>query len=108
MPTLYEKVYLFSLELDRLRNLLAEVESYEDSDVYIEENGPGDVSEGNFSDHEDFSEHDNESEEDERHLFSLISDYANKRMDDPCLAHELRIEVEKKLLSAVEEPPKKK
>ncbi|GBN80674.1 hypothetical protein AVEN_140494-1 [Araneus ventricosus] len=49
MPTPYEK------EMERSRKLLAEVETGED-------NGPEDVSEEIFSDHESFCEHDTESE----------------------------------------------
>ncbi|GBN16470.1 hypothetical protein AVEN_233142-1 [Araneus ventricosus] len=47
--------------MERLRKLLAEDETNDDSDF---DNGPEDVSEENFSDHESFSEHDTESEED--------------------------------------------
>ncbi|GBO25096.1 hypothetical protein AVEN_108916-1 [Araneus ventricosus] len=58
MPTSYEK------EMQRLRKLLDEVESDEDSDFDNEDNGPEDILEENFSDHESFSEHVTESEED--------------------------------------------
>ncbi|GBL98359.1 hypothetical protein AVEN_187705-1 [Araneus ventricosus] len=58
MPTPYEE------DLDRLRKLLSEVETDEDSDFYNEDNGPEDGLEENFSDHECFSEHDKESEKD--------------------------------------------
>ncbi|GBN20986.1 hypothetical protein AVEN_263903-1 [Araneus ventricosus] len=58
MPTPYEK------EIERLRKLLAEDETNEDSDFDNEDNGPEDVLEENFSDHESFSEHDTKSEED--------------------------------------------
>ncbi|GBM69503.1 hypothetical protein AVEN_112303-1, partial [Araneus ventricosus] len=51
--TLYEK------EIESLRKILPEVEIDEDSDF---DNGPEDVLEENFSDHESFSEHDTESE----------------------------------------------
>ncbi|GBN18721.1 hypothetical protein AVEN_137462-1 [Araneus ventricosus] len=57
-PTSYEK------EMQRLRKLLDKVESDEDSDFSNEDNGPEDILEENFSDHESFSEHDTESEED--------------------------------------------
>ncbi|GBL76626.1 hypothetical protein AVEN_221140-1, partial [Araneus ventricosus] len=40
---------------ERLRKFLAEVETDEDSDFDNEDNGPGDVSEENISDHENFS-----------------------------------------------------
>ncbi|GBM67047.1 hypothetical protein AVEN_214378-1 [Araneus ventricosus] len=53
MPTPYEK------EMEHLSILLVEVETDSDFD-----NGPGDVLEKKFSDHENFSEHDTESEED--------------------------------------------
>ncbi|GBO35731.1 hypothetical protein AVEN_148168-1 [Araneus ventricosus] len=46
------------IDLERLRELLAEVESDEDTDFDNEDNGPGDVLEENLSDHENFSEHD--------------------------------------------------
>ncbi|GBM07533.1 hypothetical protein AVEN_100729-1 [Araneus ventricosus] len=59
MPTSYEK------EMERLRKLLAENETDDDSDFDNEDIGPEDISEENFSDHENFSEHDTESEEDE-------------------------------------------
>ncbi|GBN04652.1 hypothetical protein AVEN_191585-1 [Araneus ventricosus] len=58
MPTPYEK------EMECFRKLLAEVETDEDPDFDNEENGPEDVSEENFLDHESFSEQDTESEED--------------------------------------------
>ncbi|GBM99904.1 hypothetical protein AVEN_188421-1 [Araneus ventricosus] len=58
MPISYEK------ETERLRILLAEVETHEDSDLDFEHNLPENVLEQNFSDHERFSEHDTESEED--------------------------------------------
>ncbi|GBN18160.1 hypothetical protein AVEN_127197-1 [Araneus ventricosus] len=58
MPTPYEK------EMERLRKLLAEVETDEDPDFDNEDNGPEDVLEEIFSDHESFCEHDTESEED--------------------------------------------
>ncbi|GBN21817.1 hypothetical protein AVEN_154339-1 [Araneus ventricosus] len=48
--------------MERLRKLLADVETDEYSDLDFEHNGP--VLEENFSDHERFSEHDTESEED--------------------------------------------
>ncbi|GBL92488.1 hypothetical protein AVEN_174755-1 [Araneus ventricosus] len=57
MPTPYEE------EMERLRQLLFEVETDEDPDFDNEDNGPEDVLEENFSDHESFSEHDTESEE---------------------------------------------
>ncbi|GBN43786.1 hypothetical protein AVEN_87723-1 [Araneus ventricosus] len=57
MPTSYEK------EMQRLRKLLDEVESDEDSDFDNEDNGSEDILEENFSDHASFSEHDTESEE---------------------------------------------
>ncbi|GBO27453.1 hypothetical protein AVEN_17625-1, partial [Araneus ventricosus] len=44
-PTAYEK------EMERLRKLLAEVETYEDPDFDNEDNGPDDVLEEIFSDH---------------------------------------------------------
>ncbi|GBM64110.1 hypothetical protein AVEN_173264-1 [Araneus ventricosus] len=59
MLTSYEK------EIERLRKLLAEVETHEDSDLDFEHNGLEDVLEENFSDHERFRQHDMESEEDE-------------------------------------------
>ncbi|GBN62749.1 hypothetical protein AVEN_103749-1 [Araneus ventricosus] len=55
MPISYEK------EMERLRKLLAEIENDEDS--YFD-NGPEDILEKTFSDHESFSERDTESEED--------------------------------------------
>ncbi|GBN46012.1 hypothetical protein AVEN_105163-1, partial [Araneus ventricosus] len=51
-------------EMERLRKLLAEVETDEDPDCDNEDNGPEDVLEEIFSDHESFREHDTESEED--------------------------------------------
>ncbi|GBM76653.1 hypothetical protein AVEN_234871-1 [Araneus ventricosus] len=57
MPTTYEK------ELERLRKLLAEVETDEDPNFDNEDNGPENVLEEIFSDHESFCEHDTESEE---------------------------------------------
>ncbi|GBO24073.1 hypothetical protein AVEN_194022-1, partial [Araneus ventricosus] len=57
MPTAYEK------EMERLRKLLAEVETDENPDFDNEVNGPGDVLEEIFSDHKSFCEHDTESEE---------------------------------------------
>ncbi|GBN60745.1 hypothetical protein AVEN_37925-1 [Araneus ventricosus] len=56
MSTAYEK------EMERLRKLLAEVQTNEYSDHENEDNLPEDVWEENFSDHECFSEHDTESE----------------------------------------------
>ncbi|KAF8784231.1 hypothetical protein HNY73_011540 [Argiope bruennichi] len=56
MPTLYSLK-----EMMRLRTLLTEVETDDDSDFDNEEIEP---EEENFSDHEIFSEHDTESEED--------------------------------------------
>ncbi|GBM84092.1 hypothetical protein AVEN_40842-1 [Araneus ventricosus] len=47
--------------MERLRKLLAEVENEEDPDF---DNGPEDVLEEIFPDHESFCEHDTESEED--------------------------------------------
>ncbi|GBL91000.1 hypothetical protein AVEN_184394-1 [Araneus ventricosus] len=58
MSTPYEK------EIERLLQLLAEVETDEESDFDNENNGPEDVLEENFSDHESFSGHDTESEKD--------------------------------------------
>ncbi|GBN35815.1 hypothetical protein AVEN_66286-1 [Araneus ventricosus] len=57
MPTPEEK------EVERLRKLLAEVETHGDPDFGNEDNGPEDVLEDIFSDHESFCEHDTESEE---------------------------------------------
>ncbi|GBM62211.1 hypothetical protein AVEN_267879-1 [Araneus ventricosus] len=57
MPTPYEK------EMKRLRKFLAEVETDEDIDFDNEDNGPEDVLEDIFSDHESFCEHDTESED---------------------------------------------
>ncbi|GBM64246.1 hypothetical protein AVEN_167271-1 [Araneus ventricosus] len=51
-------------EIERLHKLLAEVEIDEDSDFDNKDNGPEDVLEKNFSDHESFSKHNKESEED--------------------------------------------
>lgn len=39
---------------------------------------------------------------------SLISDYANKRMDNPNLSHELRMQIKKNRCPVVGEPPNKK
>ncbi|GBL76611.1 hypothetical protein AVEN_147322-1 [Araneus ventricosus] len=50
--------------MDRLRKLLAEDETDEDPDYDNENNGPEDVLEVIFSDHESFCEYDTESEED--------------------------------------------
>ncbi|GBN03221.1 hypothetical protein AVEN_36795-1 [Araneus ventricosus] len=50
--------------MERLRKLLAEVETHKDPDFDNEDSGPEDVIEENFSDHEIFCEHDTESEED--------------------------------------------
>ncbi|GBN78596.1 hypothetical protein AVEN_150708-1 [Araneus ventricosus] len=50
--------------MERLRKLLAEVESDEDPNFDNEDNGPEDVSEEILSDYESFCEHDTESEED--------------------------------------------
>ncbi|GBM51099.1 hypothetical protein AVEN_216870-1 [Araneus ventricosus] len=58
MPASYEK------EMERLRKLLAEVETDEDPNFDNEDNGPEDVLKEIFSDHESFSEHDTESESD--------------------------------------------
>ncbi|GBN05243.1 hypothetical protein AVEN_142369-1 [Araneus ventricosus] len=55
MAIAYEK------EMERLRKLLAEVETDEDSDFENEDNGPEDVLD--FSDHESFGKHHMESEE---------------------------------------------
>ncbi|GBM05095.1 hypothetical protein AVEN_210804-1 [Araneus ventricosus] len=52
------------IEMECLRKLLAEVETDEDSDFGNEDNGPEDVIEENFSDHESFSDNDTESEAD--------------------------------------------
>ncbi|GBN12765.1 hypothetical protein AVEN_90855-1 [Araneus ventricosus] len=57
IPTPYEK------EMERLRKLLAEVGTGADPDFDNEDNGPQDVLEEIFSDHESFCEHDTESEE---------------------------------------------
>ncbi|GBN72904.1 hypothetical protein AVEN_57803-1 [Araneus ventricosus] len=51
--------------MGRLRKLLAEVETGEESNFDNEDNGPEDVLEEILLDHESFSEHDSESEEDE-------------------------------------------
>ncbi|GBM87892.1 hypothetical protein AVEN_31619-1 [Araneus ventricosus] len=48
-------------EIEPLSKLLPEVETDEDLDFENEVNGPKDVLEENFSDHESFSEHDTES-----------------------------------------------
>ncbi|GBL99833.1 hypothetical protein AVEN_162838-1 [Araneus ventricosus] len=53
MPTPYE------LEIEYLRKFLAEVETDEDSDF---DNGPEDVLEENFSDHESFGKHNMEKD----------------------------------------------
>ncbi|GBM49549.1 hypothetical protein AVEN_15710-1 [Araneus ventricosus] len=58
MPSSYEK------EMERLRKIIAEIETAEDSDFDNEDNGPEDILEENFSDRASFSEHDTESEED--------------------------------------------
>ncbi|GBM82254.1 hypothetical protein AVEN_216087-1 [Araneus ventricosus] len=58
MPTPYKK------EIERLRNLLAEVETDEYPDFDNEDNGSEDVLEENLSDHDSFSERNKESEED--------------------------------------------
>ncbi|GBM69988.1 hypothetical protein AVEN_225393-1 [Araneus ventricosus] len=49
---------------ERLRKLLAKVETDEDPDFDNEDNRREDVLEEKFSDHESFCEHDTESEED--------------------------------------------
>ncbi|GBL96403.1 hypothetical protein AVEN_146839-1, partial [Araneus ventricosus] len=49
--------------MERLRKLLAEVETDEDPDFDNEDNGPEDVLEENSSDHKSFCEHDTKSEE---------------------------------------------
>ncbi|GBN39067.1 hypothetical protein AVEN_106612-1 [Araneus ventricosus] len=51
--------------MERLRKLLAEVETDEDPYFDHEDNGPEDVLEEIFSEHERFCEHDTQSEEDE-------------------------------------------
>ncbi|GBO11388.1 hypothetical protein AVEN_119189-1 [Araneus ventricosus] len=56
MSNPYEK------DIELLRKLLAEVETDEDSDFDKEDNGPEEVLEENFSDHEIFSEHATKSE----------------------------------------------
>ncbi|GBM81395.1 hypothetical protein AVEN_117569-1 [Araneus ventricosus] len=56
--TPYEK------EIESLRKLLTEVETNEDSDFDNEDNGPEDILEENFSNHESYSDHDTESEAD--------------------------------------------
>ncbi|GBM91231.1 hypothetical protein AVEN_274048-1 [Araneus ventricosus] len=48
--------------MERLRKLLAEVETDEDPDFDNEGNGPEDGLEENFSDQKSFGEHDTESE----------------------------------------------
>ncbi|GBM12138.1 hypothetical protein AVEN_39475-1 [Araneus ventricosus] len=58
MQTSYEK------EMERLRKLIAEIETDEDSDFDNEDNGPEDILGENFLEHESFREHDSESEED--------------------------------------------
>ncbi|GBL54263.1 hypothetical protein AVEN_114419-1 [Araneus ventricosus] len=50
--------------MDRLRKLLAEVETDEDPDFHNEDNGPEDVLEVIFSDRESFCGYDTESEKD--------------------------------------------
>ncbi|GBN48067.1 hypothetical protein AVEN_150133-1 [Araneus ventricosus] len=50
--------------MERLRKMLAEVETDEDPDFDNEDNAPEDVLEEIFSDHESFCEHDTEPEED--------------------------------------------
>ncbi|GBM15458.1 hypothetical protein AVEN_142119-1 [Araneus ventricosus] len=50
--------------MDALRKLLAEVETDEDPDFDIEDNGPEDVLEQIFSDHESFCQHETKPEED--------------------------------------------
>ncbi|GBN89035.1 hypothetical protein AVEN_112374-1 [Araneus ventricosus] len=50
--------------MERLRKLVAEVETDEDPDFDNEDNGPEDVLEETFSDHESFCEPDTELEED--------------------------------------------
>ncbi|GBN19463.1 hypothetical protein AVEN_210323-1 [Araneus ventricosus] len=51
----------YEKETERLRKLLSEIETDEDSDF---DNGPENILEKNFSDHASFSERDTESEED--------------------------------------------
>ncbi|GBM06640.1 hypothetical protein AVEN_190863-1 [Araneus ventricosus] len=51
-------------EVERLRKLLAEVETDEDPDFDNEDNGPEDVLEENFSDHKSVCELNTESDED--------------------------------------------
>ncbi|GBM98996.1 hypothetical protein AVEN_133368-1 [Araneus ventricosus] len=51
--------------MERLRKILAEVETDEEQDFDNEDNGLEDVLDEIFSDHESFCEHDTESEEDE-------------------------------------------
>ncbi|GBN91465.1 hypothetical protein AVEN_5634-1 [Araneus ventricosus] len=58
MPTPYDR------EMEHLRKLLAEVETDEDSGFDNDDNGPENVLEEIFSNHESLSEHDAESEED--------------------------------------------
>ncbi|GBM51549.1 hypothetical protein AVEN_130223-1 [Araneus ventricosus] len=65
-----KKFKKFFLVLERLRKLRTEVETYEDSDFDNGDNGPGDVLEEIFSDHENVSEQDTESEEGGGHYFS--------------------------------------
>ncbi|GBL99271.1 hypothetical protein AVEN_177307-1 [Araneus ventricosus] len=50
--------------MERLRKLLAEVETDEDLDFDNEDNGPEDILEEIFSDHQSFCEHEKESEDD--------------------------------------------
>ncbi|GBN01296.1 hypothetical protein AVEN_201317-1 [Araneus ventricosus] len=58
MPTPYEK------EMQRLRKFLAEVENDEGIDFDNEDNGPENILQEIFSDHENFWKNDTESEED--------------------------------------------
>ncbi|GBN18995.1 hypothetical protein AVEN_43947-1 [Araneus ventricosus] len=91
MPTPNGKVLHFFLKLERLRKLLAEVETDEDFDS--EDNGPGDVLEEIFQIMKIFTNMIWNRKRTEDIVFSLISDCANKQMDNPCLAHELRVEI---------------
>ncbi|GBN92788.1 hypothetical protein AVEN_15053-1 [Araneus ventricosus] len=91
MPTPNGNVFNFFLKLERLRKLLAEVETDEDFDS--EDNGPGDVLEEIFQIMKISTNMIWNRKRTEDIVFSLISDYANKRMDNPCLAHELRVEI---------------
>ncbi|GBN13737.1 hypothetical protein AVEN_226959-1 [Araneus ventricosus] len=50
--------------VERLRKLLAEVETDEDPDFDNEDNGPDDVADEIFPDNVNFCEHNTESEED--------------------------------------------